>query len=215
MPERIAVTGNTVIDALNWTLNLIDGSPITKAKTSSALRDLLNFNCQINKYILITGHRRENFGSGFLEICHALLELANRYPQIHFVYPVHLNPNVQTPVNELLSSQNNIHLIQPLDYLKFVFLLKHCLFVLTDSGGLQEEAPSLGKPVLLMRDTTERPEAIEAGTIELVGAARELIVEGASKLLENPEHFKKMANSINPYGDGHAVDAIVFHLKRL
>ena len=164
---------------------------------------------------MITGHRRENFGSGFLEICHGLLELANRYPEIQFVYPVHLNPNVQTPVNELLSSSNNIHLIQPLDYLKFVFLLKHCLFVLTDSGGLQEEAPSLGKPVLLMRDTTERPEALEAGTIELVGATRELIIAGASRLLENPSHFAKMVNSINPFGNGHAADAIVFHLKKL
>jgi UDP-N-acetylglucosamine 2-epimerase (non-hydrolysing) len=215
LPERIAVTGNTVIDALNWTLDLIDSSQIAKDQTVNALRDLLHFDCQKTSYILITGHRRENFGSGFLEICHGLLELANRYPQIHFVYPVHLNPNVQTPVNEILSSLNNIHLIQPLDYLKFVFLLKHCLFVLTDSGGLQEEAPSLGKPVLLMRDTTERPEALEAGTIELVGATRELIIEGASRLLENPRHFEKMVNSINPFGDGHAVDAIVFQLKKL
>ena len=215
LPERIAVTGNTVIDALNWTVNLIDSSPITKAQTTKALLDLLRFDCETTKYILITGHRRENFGPGFLEICHGLLELAIRYPQIQFVYPVHLNPNVQTPVNVLLSSQENIHLIKPLDYLKFVLLLKNCLFVLTDSGGLQEEAPSLGKPVLLMRDTTERPEALKAGTIELVGAARESIVEGTSKLLENQEHFKKMANSINPYGDGHAVDVIVFHLKRL
>jgi UDP-N-acetylglucosamine 2-epimerase (non-hydrolysing) len=155
-------------------------------------------------YVLITGHRRENFGDGFKQICQAVKDLACIYPEIHFIYPVHLNPNVQGPVFEILQGLSNVHLIEPLDYLHFVYLMKYCYLVLTDSGGIQEEAPSLGKPVLVMRETTERPEGIAAGTVLLVGANKDKIVAGTKRLLENKDHYEVMANAHNPYGDGNS-----------
>jgi UDP-N-acetylglucosamine 2-epimerase (non-hydrolysing) len=161
----------------------------------------------------MTGHRRENFGDGFLQICHALKELANRYPEVQFVYPVHLNPNVQQPVKLILADLPNVHLIAPLDYEPFVYLLKHSHIVLTDSGGIQEEAPSLGKPVLVMRDVTERPEAIEAGTVRLVGADRSRIVANVAELLDNQTSYTVMSKAHNPYGDGKACEKIVAVLR--
>jgi UDP-N-acetylglucosamine 2-epimerase (non-hydrolysing) len=163
--------------------------------------------------VLITGHRRENFGEGFLQICEALRELAKLFATVRFVYPVHLNPNVQQPVRALLGALPNVHLIEPLDYEPFVYLLKHCHLVLTDSGGIQEEAPSLGKPVLVMRQVTERPEAVQAGTVALVGADRARIVEGVARLLQDEEHHHKMARAHNPYGDGKACERIAELLR--
>ncbi|NDG63869.1 MAG: UDP-N-acetylglucosamine 2-epimerase (non-hydrolyzing), partial [Planctomycetes bacterium] len=177
VPESsISVTGNTVIDSLFWMLNRIDADLNRRKALDKFLTVHLNFDWQRQRFILITGHRRENFGDGFLQICHALQELAKLYPAVEFVYPVHLNPKVQQPVNAILTDLPNVHLIAPLDYEPFVYLLKYCHIVLTDSGGIQEEAPSLGKPVLVMRDVTERPEAIEAGTVRLVGAHQGQIV---------------------------------------
>ena len=211
--DDIIVTGNTVIDSLLMV--------VEKLKTDEALRDDIEKNIASlgysydteKKLILVTGHRRENFGEGFLNICAALKELALKYQDVDFVYPVHLNPNVQKPVKELLSNINNVHLITPLDYLPFVYLLNKCHLVLTDSGGVQEEAPSLGKPVLVMRDTTERPEALEAGTVLLVGTNQETIVKSVSRLLEDALTYKKMSYSHNPYGDGTACLKIVNYFK--
>lgn len=163
--------------------------------------------------MLITGHRRENFGDGFLQICQALKDLANRFTEVQFVYPVHLNPNVQAPVHNILGNVHNVHLIQPLDYEPFVLLLKHCHLVITDSGGIQEEAPSLGKPVLVMRDVTERPEAVDAGTVELVGADKDRIIQGVSRLLEDDTHYTAMSRAHNPCGDGKACERIVQVLR--
>ena len=163
--------------------------------------------------MLITGHRRENFGNGFHNICEAIKTTAQRNPSIHFVYPVHLNPNVLQPVNEILSGLNNVHLIEPLEYLPFVYLLKHCYLVLTDSGGIQEEAPSLGKPVLVMRNVTERPEAIDAGTVKLVGSSRDAINNSIQQLLDDQELYGRMSNAHNPYGDGNACVRIVDILR--
>ena len=154
--------------------------------------------------MLITGHRRENFGEGFLQICRALQDLSIAYPETNFVYPVHLNPNVGDPVRAHLSGRSNVHLISPMTYEPFVRLLKHAMLVLTDSGGIQEEAPGLGKPVLVMREVTERPEAVEAGTVRLVGADRERIVANVSELLDNPKSYLAMSKAHNPYGDGLA-----------
>ncbi len=165
------------------------------------------------KIVLVTGHRRENFGEGFLNICQGLKELAEEHGDVDFVYPVHLNPNVQKPVLELLTSIKNIYLIEPLDYLPFVFLLNKSYLVLTDSGGVQEEAPSLGKPVVVMRDTTERPEAVEAGTVILVGANKDSIRENVSRLLTNETYYTKMSYAHNPYGDGNASKKIINHLR--
>jgi UDP-N-acetylglucosamine 2-epimerase (non-hydrolysing) len=164
------------------------------------------------KIILITGHRRENFGDGFLHICRALQEIALRYPEIDLVYPVHLNPNVQKPVYELLSHIDNIYLTAPLDYLPFVYLMQQSYLILTDSGGVQEEAPSLGKPVLVMRDTTERPEAVTAGTVKLVGTGSKAIVEQVRVLLEDEAAYGAMAQAHNPYGDGKAAERVVEEL---
>lgn len=213
--ENITVTGNTVIDALHWVLNRIESDQKRSAAIVNLICQVLKFNWQSDRFILITGHRRENFGVGFLQICEAIRELASLYVEIQFVYPVHLNPNVQKPVRDILSRLSNVHLIQPLDYEPFVYLLKHSYMVLTDSGGIQEEAPSLGKPVLLMRDTTERPEALDAGTVELVGANKERIVEGVSRLLEDKVHYSKMACAHNPYGDGMACARIVEVLRNI
>ena len=173
----------------------------------------LKFNWRETRYVLITGHRRENFGQGFLDICTAIKNLAIRHPAVHFVYPVHLNPNVQTPVNSLLGGLENVHLVEPLGYQSFVYLLSKCYLVLTDSGGIQEEAPSLGKPVLVMRNVSERPEAIEAGTVKLVGTNVESIVENITVLIEDPDVYETMSKAHNPYGDGDSCAKIVAIIK--
>ena len=207
--STVHVTGNTVIDALFSALERIRTNPDLESVVLNSVESSLGFNCREKDFVLITGHRRENFGEGFLQICVALENLSRKYPEMQFVYPVHLNPNVQAPVSKLLGGLPNLHLIPPQDYLQFICLLESCLFVLTDSGGIQEEAPSLGKPVLVMRETTERPEAVMAGTVELVGASAERIVSFASKLIENVDVYKKMSSDHNPYGDGMAVPRIV------
>jgi UDP-N-acetylglucosamine 2-epimerase (non-hydrolysing) len=213
--DQITVTGNTVIDALRWVLARIDSDAGRQAELTNILDDRLPFAWQTERFVLITGHRRENFGDGFLQICEALKDLAARYPAVHLVYPVHLNPNVQQPVRSLLGDLPNVHLIDPVDYEPFVYLLKHSYIVLTDSGGIQEEAPSLGKPVLVMRDVTERPEAVDAGTVILVGASRERILASVSELLENDAKYKSMSHAHNPYGDGNACERIVNVLGRI
>lgn len=213
--ESITVTGNTVIDALHWVLNRIDTDGDRSVRLTQSLNQALPFNWQADRFVLITGHRRENFGDGFLQICEALRELASKFGGVHFVYPVHLNPNVQKPVRTILADLSNVHLVEPLDYEPFVYLLKHSYVVLTDSGGIQEEAPSLGKPVLVMRDVTERPEAVDAGTVELVGANKERIIAGVSRLLEDEIHYSKMSHAHNPYGDGKACDRILAVLRNI
>jgi UDP-N-acetylglucosamine 2-epimerase (non-hydrolysing) len=211
--SSICVTGNTVIDALNLATERIESCDLTKNELIKQIKgkgydpDRL----EQKRLILITGHRRENFGDGFTEICRAIKMLAGNYPGVDFVYPVHLNPNVQKPVREMLlaSVHNNVFLIPPLDYLPFVFLMKESFLILSDSGGIQEEAPSLGKPVLVMRDTTERPEALEAGTVRLVGANCAKIMANVSELLEDDNAYQHMAKASNPYGDGRASERIV------
>jgi len=218
--NSIAITGNTVIDALFIALKKIE-------KDSPFISDLPDFLQPYKRendpqLILITGHRRENFGKGFEHICNAISILANKFPNIHFVYPMHLNPNVREPVKRILKvvhdpstpskSNKNIHLIEPLEYLPFVAMMNRASIILTDSGGVQEEAPSLGKPVLVMRDTTERPEAIDAGTVKLVGTNQNKIINQVSLLLENKANYEKMAKAHNPYGDGHATAR---HIKAL
>lgn len=200
--SNIFITGNTVIDSMFWIIAKINDDKVKRNKIFKKLNTLLKFNVTDQKYILITAHRRESFGEGFISICTALNELALKYPNINFVYPVHLNPNVQNPVNNLLSNVSNISLIPPLDYESFILLLQNCHIILTDSGGIQEEAPSLGKPVLVLRDTTERPEAIDAGVVKLVGTKIESIVGSVSNLLDSKNLYDKMAKSSNPYGDG-------------
>jgi len=198
-PESILVTGNTVIDALQWVVKKVE-----EDKTLSAqLTAKFDFIEPYKKLILVTGHRRENFGDGFLNICQSLKELAQR-DDVQIVYPVHLNPNVQKPVNDILGEMGNVHLIAPQDYLPFVYLMNQAHIILTDSGGVQEEAPSLGKPVLVMRDTTERPEAVEAGTVKLVGTNANTIKQAVIELLDNDESYKSMSIAHNPYGDGQA-----------
>jgi UDP-N-acetylglucosamine 2-epimerase (non-hydrolysing) len=209
----ITVTGNTVIDALLWVLDRIDNNAERREAIASFLSRQLSFGWRSQRFVLMTGHRRENFGEGFLQICHALKDLATHYPKVQFVYPVHLNPNVQQPVNAILADLPNVHLIAPLDYEPFVYLLKHSHIVLTDSGGIQEEAPSLGKPVLVMRDVTERPEAIAAGTVRLVGADRARIVANVAELLDEPLRYAAMSRAHNPYGDGKACERIIAVLK--
>jgi UDP-N-acetylglucosamine 2-epimerase (non-hydrolysing) len=219
VPEQsIVVTGNTVIDALQWVVKKIKSEKGLEASIES---DILNFGYSTDRLtkgkrlVLITGHRRENFGEGFLNICHAIKALAVRYPEVDFVYPVHLNPNVRKPVMEILGECGaNVFLIEPLQYLQFVYLMEQSYLILTDSGGIQEEAPGLGKPVLVMRDTTERPEAVEAGTVLLVGANQERIEDGVVDLLENDVLYKQMSEAINPYGDGKACVRIVDYLLR-
>lgn len=213
--DSITVTGNTIIDALFWVLGRIGADETRRQGLVEFLDDQLGFDWRNQRFVLMTGHRRENFGDGFFQICHALKELAARYPTVQFVYPVHLNPNVQQPVNAILADVPNVHLIAPLDYEPFVYLLKHSHLVLTDSGGIQEEAPSLGKPVLVMRDVTERPEAVAAGTVRLVGADRGRIVANVSELLENEASYAAMARAHNPYGDGKACARIVAILREI
>ncbi len=206
--KNIYITGNTVIDALFFAQN--------KTKDPSVSEDLLrklpfikDFDEKKEKLILITGHRRENFGKGFMNICEALRNVSIRHNNVHFVYPVHLNPNVQEPVNEMLGGLENIHLISPLDYLPFVKLMELSYFILTDSGGIQEEAPSLGKPVLVMREETERPEAVKAGTVKIVGTKNENIYSHVDKLLTNPSSYQEMSEAHNPYGDGKSSSRIL------
>jgi len=213
LEEDIFVTGNTVIDALFWVLNRIDNDANRASRIIRLLSDKLPFDWRYSRYVLITGHRRENFGEGFVNICEALVELAKKFPSVHFVYPVHLNPNVQDPVNSLLSEIANIHLLRPLDYEPFVYLLNHCFLVLTDSGGIQEEAPSLGKPVLVMRDVTERPEAVDAGTVKLVGTNKSKIINETSLILEDKVSYFSMVRANNPYGDGNASNRIIKVIK--
>jgi UDP-N-acetylglucosamine 2-epimerase (non-hydrolysing) len=213
--EKINVTGNTVIDALYWVLDRIEANPQRRNAIEDFISVRLPFLWKETRFVLITGHRRENFGDGFLEICEGIKELAKRYPLVHFVYPVHLNPNVQHPVKAILVHLDNVHLIDPLDYEPFIYLLKYSYFILTDSGGIQEEAPSLGKPVLVMREVTERPEAIEAGTVRLVGANRKRIVQNVCELLDNEESYRLMSRAHNPYGDGKACERIIEVLRRI
>lgn len=209
----IIVTGNTVIDALHLVLKTIDTDENKLKDITLRLNECLPFAWEAARFVLITGHRRENFGQGFLDICEAIKELAIKNPDCHFVYPVHLNPNVQKPVNESLSGLDNVWLIEPLEYEDFVYLLKQSYLVLTDSGGIQEEAPSLGKPVLVMRDVTERPEAVEAGTVKLVGASKTNIISSVHLLLNDEVLYTKMSQAHNPYGDGKACDRIVEYIR--
>lgn len=212
--EKIFVTGNTVIDALLYTVRNIEKNfSILKKITHNLVNSYPNFG--VNRFILVTGHRRENFGNGFVNICEALKEIALANPLIDIVYPVHFNPNVRNIVNETLNNIPNIYLIEPLQYQEFVFLMSKSFFIITDSGGVQEEAPSLGKPVLVMRDTTERPEAIEARTVKLVGAIKENIVREAQLLISDRNEFDKMSTAHNPYGDGTASQKIVEILKNV
>jgi len=213
--KNIYITGNTVIDSLFHVIHQIETSSSIKSDVETSLDDNLNFNWKESKFILITGHRRENFGDGFLEICHAIKELSLKYKEIHFVYPVHLNPNVQNPVNSILQGIKNIHLIKPLQYEPFIYLLKHSFLVLTDSGGIQEEAPSFGKPVIVMRDSTERPEAVDAGTVILSGANKKRINATISNLLDDRSKYESMSKSHNPYGDGNACKKIADILEEL
>ena len=220
--QNIIITGNTVIDALLWVVN--------KIKSDANLAETLQINIKNNGYdidriedkrklVLITGHRRENFGEGFKNICNAIKTLSIKYPDVDFVYPMHLNPNVRKPIAEIFGNDKdksgNTFFIEPLDYLNFVFLMEKADIILTDSGGIQEEAPSLGKPVLVMRDNTERPEALEAGTVKLVGTDYDKIINEVSELLENEESYNKMSKAVNPYGDGSACKRIVDFLKEV
>ena len=217
--EQIVVTGNTVIDALYRVVDHIKKNLKLDAELESLLKqagyDVTRLR-EGKKLVLITGHRRENFGEGFVHICTAIKDLTKKYPDVDFVYTMLLNPNVRKPIHEVfednLSGLGNMFFIEPLEYLSFVYLMEKSNIVLTDSGGIQEEAPGLGKPVLVMRDTTERPEALEAGTVKLVGTSYDKIVNEVSALLENQDYYNKMSKAINPYGDGKACGRIVFSL---
>ena len=218
--SQITVTGNTVIDALYWVVDKIKSD---KALDRSLENELAKAGYDVTrlsggkKLVLITGHRRENFGDGFINMCTAIKDLTNRYPDVDFVYPMHLNPNVRKPIHEVfgenLTGLGNMFFIEPLEYLSFVYLMEKSTIVLTDSGGIQEEAPGLGKPVLVMRDTTERPEALDAGTVKLVGTNYDKIVNEVSLLLDDQAAYEKMSKAVNPYGDGKACGRIVGRLK--
>lgn len=203
--DTIHVTGNTVIDALLWVKKKLE----VDQGLNQSLRDSFPFLRDEARLVLITGHRRENFGDGFERICSAIRSLASDFPDVDFLYPVHLNPNVREPVGRILQGVTNVHLIEPQDYLPFVYLMTRSHIILTDSGGIQEEAPSLGKPVLVMRDTTERPEAVAAGTVKLVGTDSQQIIEAVTALLTNELEYNRMSYSHNPYGDGKACERIV------
>ena len=217
--EKIIVTGNTVIDALYWVVNNIKEDATLQSSLADVLKrsgyDVARLDGG-KKLVLITGHRRENFGDGFISMCRAIQTLTRRYPDVDFVYPMHLNPNVRKPIHEVfgedLSQLGNMFFIEPLEYLSFVYLMEKATIVLTDSGGIQEEAPGLGKPVLVMRDTTERPEALDAGTVKLVGTDFDKIVNSVSELLDDEEAYLRMSQAVNPYGDGKACPRIVAHL---
>ena len=217
-PEKITVTGNTVIDALHWVVeNVMEKGYVPQDPSVAALPR------GDRRLVLITGHRRENFGEGFINICTAIRDLALKYPDVDFVYPMHLNPNVRKAVGEVFGNEisrqarndkgENLFFIEPLDYLDFVYLMSRSYLVLTDSGGIQEEAPGLGKPVLVMRDTTERPEALEAGTVRLVGTDYGRIMAEVSALMDDPAHYQAMSLAVNPYGDGNACPRIVVKFK--
>lgn len=220
--QQILVTGNTVIDALYWVVDKINTDQTLK---TPLVNQLQKFGYDVSrlsgdkKLVLITGHRRENFGDGFIHICEAIKKLSQKYPDVDFVYPMHLNPNVRRPIHEVfgehLDNLDNMFFIEPLEYLSFVYLMENSYIVLTDSGGIQEEAPGLGKPVLVMRDTTERPEALTAGTVKLVGTDYDKIVNHVSELIDNPEAYNLMSKAVNPYGDGKACSRIVNFLKEL
>ena len=218
--ESITVTGNTVIDALYWVVNKIKEDKVLNEELQNLLAQAGYDVTRLaggRKLVLITGHRRENFGDGFINMCTAIRDLTQKYPDVDFVYPMHLNPNVRKPIHEVfgedLSNLGNMFFIEPLEYLSFVYLMEKSNIVLTDSGGIQEEAPGLGKPVLVMRDTTERPEALEAGTVKLVGTDYDKIVNEVSLLLEDQAHYDTMSKAVNPYGDGLACGRIVETLK--
>lgn len=213
--EHIVVTGNTVIDALYWVVNLFKSNQDLAASQAAELRaqgyDVSRLE-QGRRLVLITGHRRENFGEGFVNICRAIGTLSKRFPQVDFLYPMHLNPNVRNPIHEAfgneLDNATNLFFIEPLEYLNFVYIMNHAHIVLTDSGGIQEEAPGLGKPVLVMRNTTERPEALDAGTVKLVGTDYDKIVDNVSLLLTDEAAYQRMSQAVNPYGDGKACPRI-------
>lgn len=217
---NIYVTGNTVIDALHMVVEKLKNDVTLAAKQEQMLAkagyDVARL-ADGKKLVLITGHRRENFGEGFINMVTAIKNLTEKYPNVDFVYPMHLNPNVRKPIHEVfgenLSDLGNMFFIEPLQYLEFIYLMEKSTIVLTDSGGIQEEAPGLGKPVLVMRDTTERPEALESGTVRLVGTNHDLIVEEVSTLLDNQSVYDKMSRAVNPYGDGKACDRIVYALR--
>ena len=214
--NKIFVTGNTVIDALYWVVNKIKTDENLENKLTNILKTAGYDTSRLiggKKLVLITGHRRENFGEGFINMCTAIKDLTHKYPDVDFVYPMHLNPNVRKPIHKVfgedLSNLGNMFFIEPLEYLEFVYLMEKSSVVLTDSGGIQEEAPGLGKPVLVMRDTTERPEALNAGTVKLVGTDYKKIVKEVSELLESTVAYTKMSKAVNPYGDGLASNRIV------
>ena len=214
--KNIIVTGNTVIDALFLALEKIKNNSELENKIIQDIESKFSnstFKIQHSQFILVTGHRRENHGQGFINICEALKTIAIDNPEIDIVYPVHLNPNVQKPVKEILSNISNVHLIEPLQYEQFIYLMDKAYFIITDSGGVQEEAPSLGKPVLVMRDTTERPEAVEAETVKLVGTHTQTIIKEAQALLDEESEYEKMSKAHNPYGDGKACERIIKFIK--
>lgn len=218
--DQITVTGNTVIDALYMVVDKIKQDKDLDAELEVLLKNAgydVNRLAVGKKLVLITGHRRENFGDGFIHMCTAIKDLTKKYPDVDFVYPMHLNPNVRKPIHEVfgedLSNLGNMFFIEPLEYLSFVYLMEKSTIVLTDSGGIQEEAPGLGKPVLVMRDTTERPEALEAGTVKLVGTNYERIVREVSALIEKQEYYDRMSKAVNPYGDGKACKRIIETLR--
>ncbi|MHC8321505.1 non-hydrolyzing UDP-N-acetylglucosamine 2-epimerase [Pseudomonas sp. GB2N2] len=210
-PDSVHVTGNTVIDALLDVVGRVNNNTDLQA----TFHEQFSFIGDGKRVILVTGHRRESFGDGFEKICQALVNTARDFPDVEIVYPVHLNPNVREPVNRLLAGINNVHLIEPLDYLPFVYLMDRSYLILSDSGGIQEEAPSLGKPVLVMRDTTERPEAVAAGTVKLVGTEIDVITSNLSRLLTDSDAYRQMSFAHNPYGDGKACARILETLAQI
>lgn len=214
-PDSIIVTGNTVIDALLLTIRALEGRPEEVAQLRARLLPQIGFNIEAQPFVLITAHRRENFGAGLDNICFSIHELAKANPDLHFIYPVHLNPKVKDVVEHKLVDVPNVVLIPPQDYKDFAWLLRHCLLVLTDSGGIQEEAPALGKPVLVMRDNSERPEAIEAGTARLVTTDPLRVIRATQTLISDTAALEEMARAVNPFGDGHAAKRIVEYIKSL
>jgi len=219
--NMITITGNTVIDALYWVVDKIKNDHTLNEELKNVLLQAGYDVTRLDngkKLVLITGHRRENFGDGFINMCTAIKDLTKKYPEVDFVYPMHLNPNVRKPIHEVfgenLQDLENMFFIEPLEYLSFVFLMEKSTIVLTDSGGIQEEAPGLGKPVLVMRDTTERPEALDAGTVKLVGTNYQKIIDEVSTLLDKKDIYEKMSKAVNPYGDGLACERIVNILKQ-
>lgn len=219
--DYVIVTGNTVIDGLYYVVDKINHTKSLIKKLEKSILDSGYNVSRLNegkKLVLITGHRRENFGDGFVQICRALRNLALKYPDVDYVYPMHLNPNVREPIIEVFGEENtisNIFFVEPFDYLNFVYLMGKSYLIITDSGGIQEEAPGLGKPVLVMRDTTERPEALEAGTVKLVGTEMNVIINEVSKLLDNKLHYASMSESVNPYGDGLACSRVLDYLMSI